>query len=53
MFVWPYVRPHILCTQLVICLFEKGYNSRKKQPSVKSVIYEQAQIMANQDTKYE
>ena len=20
MFVWPYVRPHILCTQLVICL---------------------------------
>ena len=21
MFVWPYVRPHILCTQLVICLF--------------------------------
>jgi hypothetical protein len=88
MFVWPYVRPHILCTQLVICLLshfihiwyldwpwsehahiilisrmvdfcesyspfhvcltirpsahlvrehEKGYNSRKNQPSVKSV----------------
>jgi hypothetical protein len=32
---------------------EKGYNSRKNQPSVKSVIYEHAQIMANQDTKYE
>jgi hypothetical protein len=32
---------------------EKGYNSRKNQPSVKSVIFEHAQIMANQDTKYE
>jgi hypothetical protein len=32
MFVWPYVRLHILCTQLVIC-----YDSRKIQPSVKSV----------------
>jgi hypothetical protein len=58
MFVWPYVRSHILCMQLVICLLshfihiwyldwpwsehapnkhEKGYNSRKNQPSVKSV----------------
>ena len=32
---------------------EKGYNSRKNQPSVKSVSYVHAQIMANQDTKYE
>ena len=32
---------------------EKGYNSRKNQPSVKSVKYALAQIMANQDTKYE
>ena len=32
---------------------EKGYNSRKYQPSVKSVQYAHAQIMANQDTKYE
>jgi len=31
---------------------EKGYNSRKNQPSMKSV-YVHAQIMANQDTKYE
>jgi hypothetical protein len=31
---------------------KKGYNSRKNQPSVKSVIFEHAQIMANQDTKY-
>jgi hypothetical protein len=65
MFIWPYVRPHILCTQLVVCLLldfihiwyrdwnkhEKGYNSRKNQPSVKSVYYAHAQIMANQDTK--
>jgi hypothetical protein len=32
---------------------EKGYNSRKNQPSVKSVYYAHAQIVANQDTKYE
>ena len=32
---------------------EKGYNSCKNQPSVKSVYYAHAQIMANQDTKYE
>ena len=32
---------------------EKDYNSRKNQPSVKSVNYAYAQIMANQDTKYE
>jgi hypothetical protein len=32
---------------------EKGYNSRKNQPSVKLVQYVHAQIMANQDTKYE
>jgi hypothetical protein len=32
---------------------EKGYNSRKNQPSVKSVYYAHAQIMDNQDTKYE
>jgi hypothetical protein len=32
---------------------EKGYNSRKNQPSVKSVQYAHVQIMANQDTKYE
>ena len=29
---------------------EKGYNSRKNQPTVKSVLYPHAQIMANQDT---
>jgi hypothetical protein len=32
---------------------EKGYNSCKNQPSVKSVKYAHAQIMANHDTKYE
>jgi hypothetical protein len=32
---------------------EKGYYSRKNQPSMKSVEYAHAQIMANQDTKYE
>ena len=32
---------------------EKDYNSRKNRPSVKSVNYAYAQIMANQDTKYE
>ena len=32
---------------------EKGYNSRKNQPSMKSAKYAHAQIMANQDTKYE
>ena len=32
---------------------EKGYNSRKNQPSVKSVSYVHAQIMTNQDTEYE
>jgi hypothetical protein len=53
MFVWPYVCSHILCMQLVICLLlhftqdvrtdiwsnkhEKRYNSRKNQPSMKSV----------------
>jgi hypothetical protein len=46
MFVWPYVRPHIY-------KHEKGYNSRKNQPSVKSVKFVYAQIIANQDTKYE
>ena len=32
---------------------EKGYDSRKNQPSIKSVLYVHTQIMANQDTKYE
>ena len=32
---------------------EKGYYSRKNQPSMKSVEYAHAQIMDNQDTKYE
>jgi hypothetical protein len=32
---------------------EKGYDSRKNQSSVKSDYYAHAQIMANQDTKYE
>ena len=26
MFLWPYVRPHILCTQLVICLLSHFYS---------------------------
>ena len=32
---------------------EKGYDSRKNQPFVKSVLQAHDQIMANQDTKYE
>ena len=43
-----YVRTDIWSNKL-----EKGYNSRKNQPSVKLVQYAHAQIMVNQDTKYE
>jgi hypothetical protein len=46
--VHPSVRPYVWSNK-----HEKGYNSHKKQPSVKSVKYVHAQIMANQDTKYE
>jgi len=41
------VRTHIWSNK-----HEKGYNSRKNKLSVKSV-YVHAQIMVNQDTKYE
>jgi hypothetical protein len=36
-----------------ITAYEKGYDSRNNQPSVKSVLYAHAQIMGNQDTQYE
>ena len=41
---------HKMCDDVWSNKHEKGYNSRKNQPSVKSVLYAHAQIMANQDT---